>query len=327
MKLAPIFTDNLVFAVNKPVAIFGEGKGQIKIEFLGKTYAKTCNENKWVIYLDAFNYGGPYEMKIDLNGEIIVLKDIMVGEVVLCAGQSNMQFTLEEEAGFDKVKPNANVRCFVSDRIEEYEGLHTKDGWAKAEGNNLKYISALGFHIADEIAREKNIAVGIVGVYQGASTIRSWLDKSSLTKDVFVPEEERQVYGQVEYESWNGDSQLYEYTFKPITPYAFNSIVWYQGESNSKIGEVKVYGELLERLIYRFRKDLNDLGIPFVIVQICDYIARDDEAWRAIQKSQVEVAKKTQNAYLVTSSDVCAHENIHPDDKRKLALKIAKILI
>ena len=90
----------------------------------------------------------------------------------------------------------------------------------------------------------------------------------------------------------NRDSALYEHTFLPLVPFSFKGIIWYQGESDTTIEESKIYKEFLKRLIQTWRKDLDDEEMPFVIVQICDYVYRDDEGWKGIQKAQEEFAQE-----------------------------------
>ncbi len=327
VKLAPIFSDNMVFQANKPICVFGEGKGRVKVCFLGKTYEKDCLEEKWVIYLEAFSYGGPYEMYIALNTEEIFLKNIMLGDVILCAGQSNVQFEVQLEKDGENVLENENVRYYISDMIEEHGLIHSKDGWQLGGKEKIQAFSALGFHIGDYLNKKKGVAVGIVGCFQGASIIQSWLDKESLTTDVFVPIEKRHLDSSIEqYSAWNKDSALYEYTFLPITPFAFSAVVWYQGESNTSIAEGAVYDIFLKRLITRWRKDLNDETLPFVIVELCEFEERADEGWKSIQIAQKKVVEQTKYTLFVTSSDVCEHNDIHPCDKRGLAFKISQTL-
>lgn len=327
MKLAEIFSDNAVFQAEKKICLFGRGKGTLKVVFCGKTYRFSALEDEWKFYLAQETYGGPYTMELELEGEKRVLRNIMIGDVILCAGQSNAQFEVREESDAESVEENENVRFFVSDRIEKHESLHSADGWQVATKEKLLRFSALGFHVADDLNKKKHVAVGVVGCSQNASVIRSWLDKESLTEDVFVPvcDRHRDCVNRT-FSEWNGDSALYEHTFLPVASYPYGAVVWYQGESDTTIAEGKIYKTLLKRLIALWRKDTGDRNLPFVVVQICDFQPRNDEGWKCIQRAQEECAKESENVKLVTSSDVCEHGVIHPADKRKLAEKIAAIL-
>ena len=187
--------------------------------------------------------------------------------------------------------------------------------------------SALGTHIAQYYREKRDAYVGIIGCFQGASAICSWLPPRALDESVFVPFEQRHDDNRHEiYGVWNGDSYLYSQLFSRIVPYGIKSVFWYQGESNTTLAESKVYTQLLRNLIKAWREDLKDFELPFIIVEICDFDGRNDEAWRAIQKCQQEVAKLEKNVKTVTSKDVCDHSNIHPANKEKLAKKIVSVL-
>ncbi len=95
MELNPIFSSHMVLQAGKPVRIFGTGDGHISVGFCGDIADADSTEGKWLVELPAREYGGPYEMKINLGNDVIKLDDIYIGEVYLLAGQSNMQFKLK----------------------------------------------------------------------------------------------------------------------------------------------------------------------------------------------------------------------------------------
>ena len=198
MRLARIFTDNAVFRANAPLRLFGQGKGEISITLCGNTYKQTVTEENWIAEFPAQPYGGLYNMKIELCGdgrgaknETIVLKNVAFGEVLLCAGQSNMQFELREEINADTARENPKIRYYFSDNPERNCHLNSSFGWLNAAAENLPYFSALGYHTAEEIVRQKGVYVGLIACFQGASAIRSWLSPEVLTPEVFVPVELR----------------------------------------------------------------------------------------------------------------------------------------
>lgn len=139
MKLASIFTNHMVLQANKPIEIFGEGMGSISIEFLGESFSFVSENDNWCVSLKAYPYGGPYEMKIILNNEKIVLNDIYVGEVWLFSGQSNMEMPLFGTAyGIEEAEQSKNdkIRFFtVPHRVEKEKQLY---GWyfQKSDGKD-----------------------------------------------------------------------------------------------------------------------------------------------------------------------------------------------
>ena len=327
MHLPKIFCDHMVLQANKPIRIFGQAKGRVEISFAGDSFITQTTGCKWEILLPAMSYGGPYEMRIRADGEEKCIKDIMIGEVILCAGQSNMQFTLANEETYEAME-NSALRIFVSDRIEAHEGIKSKDGWVCCEADTVKYWTAIGYHLAKMLYKARGVAVGIVGCYQGASNIQSWLPKEiALEKRFHVEAEEAHIdYRSELYKDWNQPGKLFEHTFLPIAPYALSTVIWYQGESNTSLVEGKIYKDMLAELVKAWRKYLKNESLPFIIIQLCDLDERNDEGWRVIQRAQAEAVECIEYTKLVTSSDVCEHFDIHPQHKERLAEKIFKVL-
>ena len=94
MKLNKIFTSHMVFARNLPIRVYGEGLGNVEIQFAGKTKTLNSKNENWIVEFEPMEYGGPYSMEVKFDDNTVVLEDIYVGEVFLFAGQSNMQFKL-----------------------------------------------------------------------------------------------------------------------------------------------------------------------------------------------------------------------------------------
>ena len=326
MKLSYLFTDGMVLQAKKPVRLFGTGKGELKVKFLGKDYRFIIEKNAWFVELDSFDYGGPYTMTLSLNGKEKTIQNVCIGEVLLCIGQSNMGFTLEEEKSDTDETLGDKIRLFVVDSIEKKPLGHT-DGWLACDSEKSKYFSALAYHIAEKVHEEKNCHVGCLCCYQGASNIQSWIKKQYLTKDTFVPLNERDMGVVAEpYSAWTADGIIYKKSFKYALDYLVSTAIWYQGESNTSKSEGLVYEKLLKQFVKCVRRESKNEDLPFIIVQICDYVYRNDEFWRGIQEVQSRADAFLENAKVVTSSDVCEHLSIHPENKKELAKKIAKLL-
>ena len=323
MKLAEIFSDGMVLQANRPVRIFGSGRGTVEIDFLGKKYSLCSEKEEWEVELEPQDFGGPYQMDIKLNGVRKTFLDIVFGDVILCAGQSNMQFEIGLETDGAQTEPNSRVRYFHSDNIEGHGRLRSAMGWLPADQKNIPDFSALAYHIAAGLAQKRDRYIGIVSCVQGASVIRSWLSPEVLTPDVYIPLNERHADSfDPAYAAFNQDGACYAKSFLPVAPYAVSAVIWYQGESDTSVAEGKIYFKLLKKLITLWREKLRDENLPFVIVQICDLDIRADEGWRAIQTAQLRAGREIAGVKTVTSSDVCEHTQIHPSDKRALAEKI-----
>lgn len=328
MQLNKIFSSHMVFAKGLPIRVYGEGEGVAKITFAGKEKTVVANGDNWLIEFEPMEYGGPYVLEAVFEDSKVVLDDIYVGEVYLFAGQSNMQFKLGASTTPEsEYESNDMLRLFSPDRIEKTDHYVASDGWVTCQKDFAEKWSALAYLAGNEIAKTKNVAIGIIVCYQGASIIESWvpegiLDEISKANNVQHPDHTYTMNGE-----WNTHGTLYSKVLSQAIPYSLTSAVWYQGESDANLGESKVYADELCILIDTWRKDFMREDLPFVIVQIADYNnARDGQAWKNIQKAQIDVLSMRDNLKGVISRDVCENDDIHPKTKAKLAHRIAAVL-
>lgn len=328
MELNQIFRSHMVLQANKPVNIFGKGEGTVKVEINGKT-SETMAKGDWIITLPPSDYSGPHIMKITMNEETVALHDIYFGDVLLIAGQSNLQFKLNLSTyPKENYESNDKIRLFSSKRPEEgSEVFFPEDGWVTLDAENAGHWTAVGYHTALELQKKTNHVVGLVTCYQGGSSIQGWLPHESLANTpAYIPFENRcSKY------PWNEDGFNYNFMFKKLIPFTFKAVVWYQGESNRRIDEAENYYFMLTTLIDLWRKDLKDLTLPFIVIQIHKYAAvlagKDSEGWQTVQAAQVKIAETMENVYCVKSADVCEDNDIHPATKVHLGKRIAhKIL-
>ena len=325
MKLSPLFKCP-IFAANKKIRIFGEAQSEI-IAYLGNKTAVSKNENgSFLIEFEPMDYCGPFDIRLVCENEEYIIKNAYVGEVILAAGQSNMEYKMRDGEPTQKdiaALPLVREISTKNSRFTEQtvgEKFFFDDGWVDCTLDNAPYFSAIAYYVAREIAREKNCAVGIVGVYQGASVIESFMSKEALCKlNYFLSDEERKA---VLSHFWNRDSFMYEKQFLSAVPYSFSRVLWYQGESNSNDRSAFIYEELLSALISLWRSDLMDEALPFTVVQIADTESRLNDKWKSIQKAQEKVEKTVIGVKSIKSADISERDNIHPPTKLPLAMRI-----
>ena len=326
MKLDRIFTSYMVFAAEKPIRVYGTGEGTVTVRFAGQSVTATSEGKNWLVELEPMNYGGPYDLMVEFSDRTETLENVFVGEVYLFAGQSNMQFKMWESTTKEG-EDNDKIRIFYPDRIEKTDKFTPKDGWLVCKKEMTPEISAIAYHTATELT-QKGIAVGVVNCYQGASVIESWSPKGAFDKiSDLTLEQKHGDHGDPEYAAWQGEGTLYEYAFLQIVPFAFSGVIWYQGESDASPVEGEVYLEELTEMIKIWRHDLKDDNLPFVIVQLADYIWGDKVGWKLVQEAQLKAEKTISNTKTVISKDVCETDNIHPPTKDKLAKRIAEALM
>lgn len=329
MELNKIFTSHMVFAAKKPIRIYGTGKGTAKITFAAYEKTVLSENDNWFIEFEPMEYGGPYKLEAEFPDRKITLEDIYVGEVFLFAGQSNMQFKMKESSTpEEEYRANSRLRLFSTDRIEKTDKFTSDDGWVVCDEKDIGDWSAIAYHTSYEVLMEKDVAIGVVVSYQGASVIESWVPEGTFEKyGINLPVEEKFVdHTCEEYSKWNGDGVLYNYSLSQVIPYALSAVVWYQGESDSSVAEGEVYCEELCGLIDRWRSDFCDASLLFVIVQLADTYHKMTDGWKLIQKAQQEIVNRRPLVKMAASADLCETNNIHPPTKDKLAKRIAGIL-
>ncbi len=205
MKLASIFTDHMVLQADKPIRVFGQGAGTVSVEFLDQQVTKEVTGEEWCITLPAASYGGPYEMKIVLNAEEIVLQDVYLGEVWLAMGQSNMEMPLfRTEYGLETAKHSANdkfrlftiarrterntpmcVWAAVKDEIEDTP-------WKLCCEESVLKFSAIGYYVAQELQEKLGVAVGVINCSWGGMPIETFIRRDYFTQcEVLRPELEK----------------------------------------------------------------------------------------------------------------------------------------
>lgn len=324
MELNSIFTSDMVLQGNKPIRFFGSGKGTAKINFLG--IEQTCvaeNDEGWSCEFPSMPYGGPYSAIISLNGEETTLQNIYIGEVLLLSGQSNMEFQIMNCKNEPQdLVPDPNLRYYMA--VENF------GKWQVCDPEVLQTWSSVGYHTARKLSIELKVKVGLVGCFQGASIIESWI-----SEEVFREHEEFQLpledkcidHVNPDYAAFNGTGFLYETRVKRVAPFSVGTVLWYQGESDSSVKEAAIYDKEVAVMIDLWRRTFLDSELKFVVIQIADYLMRDDAGWKGIQAAQERVFQAVENTRLVKSADLCEKDDIHPPTKAPLGNRIAKAIL
>lgn len=324
VTLNPIFANGVILQANKPVRIFGQGKGAVTVKFLGETKSVLA-KGEWLLEFDPQNYGGPHTMEVTLEGEKTVLSDIYFGDVYLLGGQSNMQFKMwERREPTDVYEGNENVRLYTVDRMEENteERFGMADGWVTLTKENAKDFSAIGYYVSQELGKDRKI--GLIACYQGASVIQSWLRKDVAQRPEL--QVENKFADHEWFPIWNDDGILYDYMLTKIIPYSMASVLWYQGESNASVDEARIYLRFLDALTSSWREAFMDENLEFIVIQLADYDERNTEGWHLVQAAQLKAQNELMNVKTVVCRDVCETDDIHPRSKKELSLRIVKAL-
>jgi sialate O-acetylesterase len=192
VKLPHIFSDNMVIQRDKPINIWGwaDKNEAVEIHFLNQVKKIKADKNgKWILTLDAVPYGGPYTMEVKGKSNIITLKNILIGEVWLCSGQSNMEMTVHGWGVIDNYEQeisNANhpgIRAFNVVKDVSMTPKNELDGtWDVCSPQTVSNFSAVAYFFARKLNQELNIPVGIINSSWGGTDIETWTSADAFSK-------------------------------------------------------------------------------------------------------------------------------------------------
>lgn len=323
VTLNPIFSSNMILQANAPVRFFGTGNGAVAITLNG-VRKEAYSQGEWLIEFEPFEYGGPYDILVELDGIFSTLKSVYFGDVILLGGQSNMQFKLHESSEPRELyKGTEDVRLYTVDRMEAGEPFASRDGWVPLTLENAPDFSAIGYYVAQGLASSCR-KIGLIACYQGASVIQSWMPKDVALAPKFKIE--NRFADHEWYPVWNDDGVLWENMMERIIPFSFNTVLWYQGESNASVAEADIYLDMLRDMIFAWRREFKNENMQFIVIQLADHLDRAGYAWEKIQSEQARAEAEIPFVKTVICRDVCDNIDIHPKEKDILSKRIVDIL-
>ena len=200
IEVAPLFSDHMVLQRNMPVPVWGKAKPSEEITVsIGSRKAKTATDinGHWKIHLAELKAGGPHELKIETKDEKIIIRDVMVGEVWLCSGQSNMEFPMKksiDDAGNPAKGKNLPIRLFRMSKLHNMGGApFTKElkekmdsgiffhqpFWQECNAETAADFSAVAYYFGQVLADSLQVPIGLIQNAVGGSPIQSWISKEA----------------------------------------------------------------------------------------------------------------------------------------------------
>lgn len=192
LKAAQIFSNNMVLQRDKNIAVWGRGEDDktVSVTLNGVTKTAAVKEGKWSLELPPMSAGGEYEMIITDGTETVTFYRVVIGEVWLCGGQSNMELELQNAKDGKEIlstlDESCGVRFYYTPKVgteEEAEKQGANTCWNTASPESAKAWSAVGFHFARKLSKELGVTVGLIGCNWGGTSASSWVDKETLEND------------------------------------------------------------------------------------------------------------------------------------------------
>lgn len=322
VTLPAIFSDNMVLQQQSAVLIWGRTETnktvRIKNTWNSKTVSVTAGiDGAWKVKVETPHAGGPYEIFIS-DGEEIRLKNILIGEVWFCSGQSNMDIpvrgvgekvTVNDAAKYIKNGSNPQLRLFKVEHNRSDTALtDVKAKWLEATPESVAGFSAVGYLFGKQLQEALGVPVGMIKSAVSGTAIAAWMSEKLL----------RESFG-IKMGTNAGKAnaaELFNAMISPLAGYGIKGFLWYQGEGNHRASEL--YARQLPAMVNEWRT-LWGLGeIPFYYAQIAPFNFKSGKA-PYMRQAMADCMKTIPNSGMVTLTDAGEEDDIHPKDKKVVA--------
>lgn len=331
ITVSTIFNDHMVLQRNEKVMIWGWGNlneaVSVTTSWDNKTYTtKVPLSTKWQVAIDTPEAGGPYSISIKGETNEIVLGDLLIGEVWLCSGQSNMEWSAAN--GIDNADAeiqaanHPNIRFFtVLKRTSETEQDHVYGAWEACTPETMRNFSATAYFFARRLQAELNIPIGLVDTAWGATSAEVWTPASVFEANEHLEKQAEKLNENI----WAPitPSFLYNAMIHPIHHFNIAGTLWYQGESN--VANANSYQELFSAMITEWRQRWG-YDFPFYYVQIAPFNYGTPENGAVVRDEQRRTLSLP-NTGMVVVSDICTVDDIHPTNKQDVGLRLANMAL
>ena len=331
VNMPPVFADGMVLQRNSEVSFWGDADPNERIiinaSWSEKSFATVAdNHGAWRINVATTSEGGPYSVTVSGSKDMISIDDVLLGEVWLCSGQSNMAFRILIMQDYEEELKNFNypeVRLYSSGRgAATYPKKEIRGEWISLDRATPEH-SAIPALFGRELYIRLGVPIGILNVSYPGSSNEAWLPEdqiADLDKPMAILEEARNGA-----DKWGGSipSGLFNAMLNPVIPYGIRGVAWYQGEDNAS--HPSTYHLLLSRLISSWRELFNNRKLPFIICQLSGYQSQFDMRWVAIQEIQGKIQDEFEGVYTIPTYDIGLPDNIHPKNKQEVVRRMVSV--
>lgn len=342
------FGDNMVLQQDTMAVLAGHasagGKVRIVTSWDGRSYRAVADSTGvWEIRVRTprASYTS-YHIDVKSGRERLVIRDVLVGEVWIASGQSNMEMPIRGfyncpvRDSYEVITSPADgnrLRMFtvkLNQTFEPVSEVAKTDGWLKPDPETVRYMSAVAYFFAKKLNEVLDVPVGIVAFPRGGARVESWMPRKTVesygTEDC-SEEGVKKLAGHLRpYVMYNGMQQ-------PVKGYTAKGFIWYQGCSN--VGTAEIYADRLKEMVRQWREDWGDRtnAMPFYQVEIAP-CRQNSEVLRAksplLRQAQLESADEIPNGAIVSTDDLVEEYemyNVHPANKRPVGYRLANLAL
>lgn len=338
VKLPAVFANGMVLQRENNVAIWGLSSANQQVEITTswdkKKYTANSNQNgDWRLKVATPKAGGPYEMTISDEQSKITLSNILIGEVWLASGQSNMAMALRGISAKEPVlhgdsiiaaANNNQIRFYIAPQTSWAQPMqeYRKTNWNTATPTAARNFSAVAYTFASELQKKLNVPVGIIQVAWGGTLIQSWMSAKSLEE---FPSVKVSTKKDEAFEDKNTPSGLFNGMINPLVGFGIKGVIWYQGEQNVRTAEL--YAKLFHEMVKDWR-NLWGNNFAFYYAQIApwDYKSLNYKA-PFLREVQLNSLKELPNAGMAILTDLGLENTIHPPDKQTVGQRLSYLAL
>jgi sialate O-acetylesterase len=357
VRLHGLFTDHMVLQRGMDVPIWGwaDDGERVTVEFRGKKVSTTAKGGTWKVKLRKLKAGGPDELKVTGNNSI-TLHDVLVGEVWIASGQSNMEWPVR--ASFQPAEDiltadNPNLRLYTVPKLKANEPVKdVASAWKETSPGSVSNFSAVAYYFGLKLQKDLGVPVGLIHTSWGGSPVEVWMREAALAVnpdhkrdilDAYPAQVERVQAAIAQWEKEQAEAkkegkaftkrrpgvgwkpcELYNGMIAPLIPYAIKGAIWYQGESNA--GRAYQYRTLIVNMVTNWRLDWEQGDFPFLQVQLAPFMAIKDQPaesnWAELREAQMLATKVLPNVGAVVITDYGDPKDIHPVWKKPVGERL-----
>ena len=367
ITLPAIFGDHMVLQQKQSNPVWGwSNPGEmIRVEINGQSHLTKADQNgRWKIHLRPISAGGPYRLHIEGEMNKFFFEDVLVGEVWICSGQSNMAWTVANSNAAELEIMTAqyeNIRLITVPRVGTQEAQDNFDGmWTACSPESVRDFSAVGYFFGRRLHQALDVPIGLIDNAWGGSAAEAWIRRDVLEKEGHYDEllswweqQESSNDYQAELENWRKSveewqaggqegnrlrrpndlmagnhrpANIYNGVLHPTIGYGIRGVIWYQGESNAS--RAHQYRDMFPLMIQHWRDEWRQGDFPFYYVQLADFRPESkdpgDSDWAELREAQTMTMDKLNNVGEAVIIDLGEGRDIHPRNKQVVANRLAR---
>ncbi len=358
LKLPVLYGDGMVVQRDEPIVFHGTANAgeNVTVTFDGKKQKTVAgSDGKWSVRFPKRKAGGPYPLSFRAQSRSYEFNDVYVGEVWLCSGQSNMEFTLGQcataTADLAQAPQNTLLHLFNMPARARTDAVQWPDSvlrannrlehlsygpWCTAADASVRDFSAVAYHMGRMLADSLGVPIGLICNAVGGTTTEAWIDRTTLEYEYpailqnWIENDHTQAWarGRAKLNNTLATNPLQRHPYEPcymfeagilpLEQYTIRGVAWYQGESNADKPEL--HAMLFDLLQKSWRDYWNKKDLPFYFVQLSS-LNRPD--WPTFRDSQRRIAQTSRQTWMAVSSDQGDPNDVHPRNKLPIGQRLA----